>query len=303
MADQPSAELVLDEEDVRTLLAAQASATIPDAAARPLLLVAEGWDSAVWRLGDDLAVRLPRRGVADVLVRNEQRWLPRLASRIEPSGIRVPSPVFAGRPGAGYPWAWSIVPWIPGTDGLHVARHERAGWAEHLAAALAGLHAPAPAGFPVNPFRGVPLVARSASIADRFARLRTSGDGRGIAKLEEVWGDGLRASVWSGPPVWMHGDLHPGNLVAAGGALAGIIDFGDLTAGDPAYDLAVAWLAFDEAGRGAFVAATGDRYGAATWTRARAWAAAMTAILLDSSDDNPAYARLARETLAELVSP
>jgi aminoglycoside phosphotransferase (APT) family kinase protein len=102
--------------------------------------------------------------------------------------------------------------------------------------------------------------------------------------------------------VWIHGDLHPGNLVARGPELIAIIDFGDVTAGDPAYDLAVAWLTFDAAGRSAFVGAIGDRYDAATWTRARGCAAAFALVMLDQSDDNPEYATLGAEALRELMA-
>src|SRR5690606_34725290 len=98
----------------------------------------------------------------------------------------------------------------------------------------------------------------------------------------------------------IHGDLHPGNLIARSERLTGIIDFGDVTAGDPAYDLAVAWRAFDAEGRAAFIAATGDRYDGTTWTRAHGWAVAVTLILLGQSDDNPEYLELGRECLHEL---
>jgi aminoglycoside phosphotransferase (APT) family kinase protein len=118
----------------------------------------------------------------------------------------------------------------------------------------------------------------------------------------DVWTRGLSAAPWNGPPLWIHGDLHPANLVALGSRLVGIIDFGDVTAGDPAYDLAVAWLAFDRVGRAEFIAATGDRYDAATWVRAAGWATAVTLMLLNESDDNPAYAGLGAESLRELTS-
>jgi aminoglycoside phosphotransferase (APT) family kinase protein len=100
--------------------------------------------------------------------------------------------------------------------------------------------------------------------------------------------------------MWIHGDLHPGNLIADGGSLRAIIDFGDVTSGDPAYDLAVAWLAFDADGRDAFRRATAGRYDDDAWRRARAWAAAVAVLLLAHSDDEPAYATLAAETLVEL---
>ena len=103
--------------------------------------------------------------------------------------------------------------------------------------------------------------------------------------------------------MWIHGDLHPGNLLTAHGRLSGIIDFGDVTAGDPAYDLAVAWLAFDPAGRERFLAATGGGYDAPTWRRAHAWAASIAVVLLVHSDDNPDYAQLARGAVREVLDP
>lgn len=301
MADQPAADLVIDEELVRALLRTKSAHTMPDAVILPLSRAAEGWDSAIWRLGDRLAVRLPRRAAAAPLVRHEQEWLPRLAPHIEATGIRVPTPLFAGRPDATYPWAWSIVPWIDGAPALTVTRSRRSDWAPSLARALVALHRPAPEDHPRNPFRGVPLSDRSESIDARLAALRASGSDARLTALAEIWRAGVAAPAWSGPAVWVHGDLHPANLIATEDTLAAIIDFGDLTAGDPAYDLAIAWLAFDAAGRASFISATSDAYDAATWVRARAWAAAMTVILLGDSDDNPAYARLAAESREELT--
>lgn len=300
MPDKPSAELALDEPLVRALLR-QASAALPDAATMPLEPTAEGWDCAVWRLGDRLAVRLPRRALAAPLVRNEQRWLPELTSRVAATGVLLPTPVFAGVPDAGYPWPWSIVPWIPGTPGLEVARADRTGWARSLAEALVALHRPAPPDHPVNPYRGVPLADRDAAVRERFDGLRAAGVG-GLDVLASIWASGVSAPSWEAPAVWIHGDLHPGNLVADGRRLVGVIDFGDITAGDPAYDLSVAWLAFDDVGRAAFIAATGSHYDESTWTRAEAWAVSVTLMLLNHSDDDPAYAALGAEAAAELSS-
>ena len=120
--------------------------------------------------------------------------------------------------------------------------------------------------------------------------------------LTDVWLRGVAERPWDAPPVWVHGDLHPGNLVADGARLVAIIDFGDVTAGDPAYDLAVAWLAFDAAGRSAFLEATGDRHDRATWIRAHAWAASIAVVLLAHSDDNPDYARLGADAADEVLA-
>ena len=297
MPDKPAAELGVDEALVRALLRAQA----PGLAGLELRLVAEGWDNAVWRLGRDLAVRLPRRAVAAPLVENEQRVLPAIARRLARMDVAVPAPLVSGRPGAGYPWAWSVVPWIEGTAALRVPRRERSSWAPTLAAATTALHAPAPAAFPMNPFRGVPLADRADAVAARFDALR--GAVSRLTVLERLWRSAVAAPQWAGPPLRIHGDLHPGNLVARRGRLRGIIDFGDVTAGDPAYDLAVAWLAFDETGRTAFIDTVRDGYDEATWTRAHGWAAAVTVMLLGNSDDSPEYFALGLECLAELTGP
>ena len=301
--DKPAAEVVIDESLVRRLLVSQATRVMPDAATLPLVKTAEGWDCEVWRAGDRLAVRLPRRALAAPLVLNEQRVLPGFAPLIAATGVHLPAPVFGGIPDGGYPWSWSIVPWIDGTRGIDVPRGARRGWADALAAALGALHAPAPAGFPVNPFRGVPLTTRSAAIEERLAQLRDAGtlDDRETDAVASVWAEGVRVTAWAGEPVWIHGDLHPANLIAQGPRLTGIIDFGDVTAGDPAYDLAVAWLAFDQEGRERFVAATNGRYDRATWVRAHAWAAAVALMLLAHSDDEPAYAALGREAFDEVT--
>lgn len=303
MPDKPAAEIVIDAALVRALVFAQAADAIPDAATLTLAKVAEGWDSEVWRLGDDAAVRLPRRALAAPLVLHEQRALPEIAQRLAATGVRVPEPIVAGRPAAGYPWAWSVVPWIDGARGLDVPRHARTGWAGPLAAALRALHVAAPADHPVNPVRGRPLQTRDAVFHERLAGLRGAGmlDQATADELQRIWQAGVAAPAWSHAPVWIHGDLHPGNLVAYGGELRGLIDFGDVTAGDPAYDLAVAWLAFDARGRQDFLTAIGPTYDDDTWMRARAWAAAFPVLLLTHSDDAPDYAALARDAIPQIL--
>jgi len=298
--DKPSAESAIDADLVRALVSSQVT-SIAGAAALPLAHVADGWDCSVWRLGEEYAVRLPRRALSAPLVLHEQDVLAGIAERIAVAGIGVPAPVFAGRPGSGYPWSWSIVPWFDGQSGLRIDPEQRRGWARPLAAALLALHVSAPPDHPVNPVRGVPLAVRAAAVDARFVSLRGRCAPGDLEALRWWWDAALAAAPWSGAPVWIHGDLHPGNLVAQGSHLVAIIDFGDVTAGDPAYDLAVAWLAFDAAGRASFVAALADRYDAATWTRAHGWAAAVTLMLLDQSDDNPEYAALGAQALLALT--
>lgn len=302
MADKPAAERSIDEALVRALLIEQAGAVVPGVGTATLTHAEDGWDCSVWRLGDRWAVRLPRRELAAPLVRHEQAVLGDIAARIVATGVGVPAPVLAGQPGHGYPWSWSVVPWFEGSTGLSVPLRERRGWAGRLADALGALHMPAPDDHPVNPVRGVPLRQRADAVAVRFESLRGRADPDALSRAHAAWRAALEVEPWRRGPVWVHGDLHPGNLVVVGGELVAIIDFGDVTGGDPAYDLAVAWLAFDAPGRRAFIAATGSRYDGATWVRARGWAAAVAAILLDQSDDNPDYARLGSDALQELLN-
>ncbi|MDY0909445.1 phosphotransferase [Microbacterium sp. CFBP9034] len=305
MPDKPPAEVSIDEALVRHLVVVQAGHAVPDAATLSLTRVTAGWDSDIWRLGQDVAVRLPRRALAAPLILNEHRSLPLIGPHIEATGVRVPLPLVLGVPAEGFPWHWSVVPWIDGARGMDVPRTDRHVWAAPLAAALAAMHVGAGPGFPVNPVRGHALETRTTAFEDRLRTLlaATLVSPSDAAALAARWDAGIAASPWAGPPVWIHGDLHPGNLVAGRQTLAGIIDFGDVTAGDPAYDLAVAWLAFDATGRERFVSATRRRYDAATWLRAHAWAAAVAVMLLAHSDDDPDYAALGRESVREVVGP
>ncbi|WP_243074699.1 aminoglycoside phosphotransferase family protein [Microbacterium sp. SS28] len=303
MPDKPAAEVAITAETVRELIDSQAVEAIPNAASQPLAKAAEGWDNELWRLGSRLAVRLPRRALAAPLILHEQAALPAIAERLVTTGVRVPAPVFAGRPAECFPWHWSVVPWLEGVRALDTDRAARSSWAESLAHAVSALHETAPQGHPVNPVRGVPLIERALAVDERFEMLREAGrlPRALLDPAAAAWRAGLEAPAWARPPVWIHGDLHPGNLVIRDGALAAIIDFGDVTAGDPAYDLAVAWLAFDAYGRTQFRAATRGRYDDATWTRAAAWAAAFAVLLLARSDDDPDYAALGRDALEQVM--
>lgn len=287
---RPAADVAVDEALVRGLLAAQH----PDLAARPLERAGGGWDNEMWRLGDDLAVRLPRRAAAAPLAAHEHRWLPVLARL---TSLAVPVPLRVGVAADGYPYTWSVVPWLPGVPAWRTPVADRDAWAPTLADALADLHAPADPAAPVNPVRGVPLAERDEAVRQRLVPPGVPG----ADHLRALWADALDADPWAGPPVWLHGDPHPANLLVDRGRLVGLADFGDLTAGDPATDLATAWLTFGPAGRAAFRERLVAR-GAlddATWRRARGWAVVMaTAMLRRPSDD--AIATIGGHALAEL---
>ncbi|MFJ2552448.1 aminoglycoside phosphotransferase family protein [Microbacterium sp. NPDC087591] len=289
MADSPAAEHALADWELRDLLRAAA----PRIAALPLTRLADGWDNTIWRLGEDFAVRVPRRAAAAPLIENEQRALPEIAPRLASVGVRVPAPLVCGVPTDRFPWPWSVIPWIEGGSALTTPRRQNASWAPALAAALSALHSPAPADAPHNPVRGVPLQNRDEAMR---SRLPASAE---AAPLRDAWELGLLAPP-STERVWIHGDLHPGNIIVEGTRLVALIDFGDVTAGDPAYDLAASWMLFDAPGRSAFRAATTDGYDEPTWTRARGWAAYISLMLLTQSDDRPDYRAVGLSTAEEL---
>ncbi|WP_432824934.1 aminoglycoside phosphotransferase family protein [Dactylosporangium sp. CA-092794] len=279
------ADIPVDAALARTLVREQH----PDLDA-PLTLVAAGWDNAIFRLGTDLAVRLPRRRVAVDLVLNEQRWLPSLAAVLP---VTVPAPVRVGVPSPRYPWPWSITPWLAGTVAAATPVPPRAAFAAQLAEFQAALHVPAPPGAPANPVRGVPLSTRGPAMAERFAT------GRVPLTLRPLWDELVAVPEWSGPPLWVHGDPHPGNLlIGPDGRLSAVLDFGDLTAGDPATDLAAAWLVFDAPARAEFRA--GVDVDEDTWQRARGWALNMGAAIAADATGTPEMAAVAAHTLREV---
>lgn len=294
MANLPAAEILVDTELVRELLTAQH----PELASLPLTFVANGWDNYIFRLGTQYAVRLPRRHSAAELTANEQKWLPRLTRGL---AVGTSAPVFCGAPSEAYPWPWNVTRWFDGAEVSLQPRDRNRGIALPLSGFLAAFHRPAPQDFPRNPVRGGPLRGRDDAVGARL----DSGMVPHAARVRELWNACLDLPAWPGPPLWLHGDLHPANLVAAAdGSLQAVIDFGDLTAGDPATDLAAAWLVFERQGRKSFRESLQGRYDddPHLWARAQGWAVCMASNLLANSDDHPGHYLLGSETLMEILT-
>jgi aminoglycoside phosphotransferase (APT) family kinase protein len=286
----PSAEVQVDSGVLRDLLHVQH----PDLAHLPIVALTSGWDNFSFQLGDELLLRLPRRALAAPLIEHEQRWLPLLAPRLP---LRVPAPVRVGKPQAAYPWNWSIVPFIPGqTADLEPPQPDQGGT---LAGFLNALHHAAPFDAPVNPYRGVPLAQRQA----KFDQCRSELAGRTTQLRNEhveLW-HAARAAPIDVPMTWIHGDLHPRNILVMQGKLVGVIDWGDVTCGDRAYDLAAIWLLLDDAGS----RQTAIKDCAAsphTWSRARGWAVLYSLILLNAGlTDDQRMVAIAERTLHRLL--
>ncbi|REJ80017.1 MAG: phosphotransferase [Acidobacteria bacterium] len=271
----------------------------PDLAALPLHEVGSGWDNAVFRLGDEYCLRLPRRAAAAQLVENEQRWLPLLAPLLP---LPVPVPLRVGAPAQGYPWAWSVCPWLPGRSAFAAPPLDVSRAATTLGAFLAALHRPAPPEAPHNPMRGVPLMARAEVFARQLAALTATLGEETTRRVERLWTQSLELPPWRAAPAWVHGDLHLFNLLTdptRDGRLAAVIDFGDLCAGDPATDLAVAWMLFDASDRERLRRTSGCDD--ATWGRARGWAVAFAVVYLAHAAQDPEIGQLGHRLLGRLL--
>jgi aminoglycoside phosphotransferase (APT) family kinase protein len=288
----PASEVEADTSLVHSLLVEQH----PDLAGLPLTEIGAGWDNTLWRLGRELLVRMPRRGVAARLTIHEQQWLPALAPHLP---LPVPVPVRIGKPSGLYPWPWSVVPWLAGVPGHRTVLTQHQDAAERLGRFLRALHQPAPSQAPQNPYRGVALAQRADTFDERVASLATEID---VEATRRVWDRGLAVDPWPGPPVWLHGDLHPANILVERGTLAAVIDFGDICSGDPATDLAGAWMALSAEEMAAFNAAYGG-VGVALERRSLAWAVLFALMLLEIGLGNrPAYEAVGRSTLEKSIA-
>ncbi|MGW6279494.1 phosphotransferase [Kribbella sp. NPDC055071] len=250
----------MDDELVRTLLEEQH----PDLADLELTEVVGGWGNQMWRLGDDLAVRMPRTDGAPADLLKEHRWIPELPGLPLP----VPVPQRLCEPSDAFPKTWMITSWVHGEPADHAPITDPAA-ADVLAEFLLALHTEAPADAPVNDRTELPPGLGFEKIHEYVGRMD---------EVRAVWEDAVAAPAWSGPRLWLHGDLHPANVVVADGMLAGVVDFGEICAGDPAGDLAAAWILLPAGAADRFF----ERYPVddATVRRARGWAVTRALFLI-----------------------
>ncbi len=244
----------VDEATVRALIAAQ----FPRWTHLPLTRVMPGgWDNRTFRLGDDLLVRMPAAAHYVAQVEKEQTWLPRLASALP---LPIPAPVAVGAPGFGYPYPWSVCAWIKGETVAVAEGLDHMVLAEDLAEFLLALHAIDAGDAGDGPAAGAHNFHRGGDPAiyddQTRAAVETLGDQIDGAAALALWEAAL-ATSWDRPPVWIHGDVAPGNLLVADDRLSAVIDFGTCGVGDPACDLAFAWTFLEDDARDTFRQALG----------------------------------------------
>ena len=253
---------------VRRLLVAQ----FPhwsDLELRPVASV--GTDNALFRLGEEMVVRMPIVDWAVADVEKEQEWLPQLAPFLP---VPIPKPLAMGQPNDSYPYKWSIYRWCLGENSAVGKLIRPLELASDVADFLTALRNIDTTGGPLAG-RGLPLIDRDESTRAAIASLSSIMDTREVIA---AWESALELPVWSGPKMWIHGDLSAGNILTVDGRLSAVIDFGALGIGDPAVDLIIAWNLFPDEARTGFRSRTG--VDEATWKRGRAWALSIALIQL-----------------------
>ena len=258
-----------------------------------------GTDNALYRLGDDMVVRLPRRERTGETLKKERQWLPRLAPLLP---LAVPLPLADGLPADGYPFEWSVYRWLRGEDATMEPITDLSQLATDLAQFVGALQRIDPTGGPSpgehNFFRGEPLARRDEATRAAIASLARAVDSDAATA---AWEAALRAQEWERSPVWIHGDLDSRNLLVERGRLRAVIDFGSLGVGDPACDVMVAWKVLPAETRDIF--RTALSVDEATWARGRGWALSQALIALSyyTLATNPVLVREAQRWVAEAL--
>ncbi len=259
-----------------------------------------GWDNRTFRLGDTLSVRLPSAPPYAPQVAKEDRWLPVIAPHLP---LPVPRTMGTGSPGEGYPCPWSVRGWLDGAPADDRPPADTMAFARDLAGFLRAMHAidarQGPRAGDHSFHRGGALVAYDAETRRSIETLGGTIDARWA---HDIWA-AARASRWNDTPVWVHGDIAPGNLlVDKTGHLTAVIDFGCMATGDPACDLVIAWTVFDRDAREVFHNAL-PHLDHASWQRARGWALWKAVITLAAPDiASPAAKAVADRTMSALAA-
>lgn len=284
-------EAEINETLVRHLLNEQ----FPQWAKLPIKQVqSDGTVNAIYRLGTEMCVRLPRISEVDHQIETEQIWLPKLAPTLP---IAIPVPLGKGIPSSNYPYHWSVYSWLEGKNMAIEKDVDLSQAAIDLAGFLNALHKIDPSDGPTS-YRGMPLAVQDSEVREAIRSLRRTID---TERATRLWEGSLQIPIWDRAPVWIHGDLLPANILVNHGRLSGIIDFGSLGIGDPACDLIPAWSILSSDTRDLFRSrlAIDD----ATWKRGRGWALSIALIILPYyQHTNPGLVAVANRMLNEIFS-
>ena len=258
-----------------------------------------GTDNAIFRLGKEMVIRLPRIHWAAKQPETENQWLPLLAPHLP---LSIPKPLRLGESEFGYPWKWSVHEWLQGENALSEPVNDPGEAALSIAEFASAMHhfdyTQVTAAAPPCGARGVPLQERDSETRAAILSLTSLID---VETATSAWEDALAAPPWNGPPVCLHGDLAPGNLLVSQGRLSAVIDFGELAIGDPACDLKVAWNYLDPSSRKVFRNALD--VDEAAWRRGRGWALSVALIALPYYlETNPAIVSASRRTISQVLS-
>lgn len=295
-----AAELDIDVELVRALLRRQ----MPRWADLPLRRIASsGTDNAIFRLSEEMAVRLPRIYWAAAQPRLEATLLPWLAPQLS---LPTSMPLALGDPDLGYPYHWLVYEWLPGVDAFSEPPSDMAQVARDLASYIHSLRS---ADWTNLPEAARPFIKTYATVRELDARIQVALDE--VAELTDAplarkaWDEALAVPEWQGAPIFTHGDLHAPNLLVTGGRVTAIIDFGSSGFGDPARELIGAWTMFDEASRSIFRQELAERglIDDDMWNRARVYALSKALFALPYYvETNPTLLAIARHTLGQVFS-
>jgi len=255
-----------------SLVARLLSTQFPQWSDLPIKAVAsDGTQHALYRLGEDMMVRLPQVEDADGQAQKEFQWLPQLAPRLP---LAIPIPLVMGKPAEDYPWHWSIYRWFEGDTATtgRIADPRQA--AADLGKFIAALQRVDPADGPPSG-RGSSLTERDPHTRAAIASLagRIDADAATAA-----WESSLMVPAWESALVWTHGDLFPSNILVKDGQLSAIIDFGDAGLSDPACDMLGAWSFLSVDVHDFFRAELS--ISDATWARGRGWALSIALLAL-----------------------
>ncbi len=280
---------------VRNLIAEQ----FPEWADLPIQpLTSIGTDNAIYRLGEELAIRLPSDKGGSLQINKEYQWLPIIERHLP---ISVPTPIVLGMPVEDYPWNWTVYKWIDGEDATTASIDDPYQLAVDLGQFINALQrmdasdGPAPGNH--NFWRGVPLAMRDRDVRNAVKDLQNDFD---TAHITRAWEDALSVPIWRESPVWIHGDLLAGNYLVRDGKLCAVIDFGGLGVGDPACDWLFAWDLLSAKDREKLRGSL--EVDASTWERARGWALSLGVIALPyHKTRNPMFANLARRLIKEVL--